>query len=289
LRASLWVSIGLTAITLIVGVLTSSQLLIFEGAFGSIGLASTWFALQASRAADRKPTARFPYGLDALTPLVVAVQGFAVGATLVYAAVSAVTDILDGGHPVNAGAVAAVAGLAGVVGLIFAWWLRRNNPGSDLIEAERAQWKGGAIRALVAASGAALAILAAALSFDALLNYVDSILVLLAVAIVAPMPLKLIRHGVNELLEGAPDRATTAALKEAVESVTTALGLSAPRARATKMGLKVYLDVVYTVESPDTTIGFEDQVRKAMADAVAHLPLDVWVTVELTTARSEED
>lgn len=50
----------------------------------------------------------------------------------------------------------------------------------------------------------------------------------------------------------------------------------------------VILDVRYPVDSPEVTVGFEDEVRRAMADAVSHLPLDVWASVELT-ARAEPE
>ena len=286
LRGSMWVSIALTAVTAAVGLAVSSQLLILEAAFGTIGLLATWMALAASRAAERGPTRRYPFGLDSLTPLVVAIQGVALGATLVYAAVTAVADILDGGHPVNAGVVAVMAGLAGLVGVGFAAWLRRIKPGSDLISSEAHQWQAGGVRALVAAVGAALGAIAVSRGAP-FTNYVDSALVLLACALVVPVPVKLVRHGVNELLEGLPDRSTMAALEEAVATVTASLDLPQPQVRATKLGLKVYLDVRYVVASPDLTIGFEDQVRRAMADAVAHLPLDVWATVQLTLGGDE--
>jgi predicted Co/Zn/Cd cation transporter (cation efflux family) len=286
LRASIAVTIGLTAVTLVVGLVTASQLLILEAAFGVIGLLSTWMALAASRAADRGPTRRFPYGLDSLTPLVVAVQGVALGATLVYAAITAVLDILAGGHPVNTGVVAVIAALAGVASIGFAAWLRRLDPGSDLIAAEAHQWQAGGIRALVAAvgAGAGAVAIAAGAGFT---DYIDSALVLVACALVVPVPVKLVRHGLNELLEGVPDDATCIALDEAVTTVTESFPLPTPHVRATKLGLKVYLDVRYEMQSPDVTIGFEDEVRRAMADAVSHLPLDVWSTVQLTFASAE--
>lgn len=286
LRASIGVSVGLTVVTLAAGLVTSSQLLILEAAFGVIGLLSTWMALAASRAAERGPSSRFPFGLDSLTPLVVAIQGVALGATLVYAAVTAVIDIANGGHPVNTGAVAVIAGLAGVVGVVFAVWLKRMNPGSDLIASESHQWRAGGIRALVAAAGAAAGAIAIAAGAG-FTDYIDSALVLLACALVVPVPVKLVRHGVNELLEGVPDHATMASLQAAIASVTESLDLPKPQVRATKLGLKVYLDVRYAVDSPDVTIGFEDSVRRAMADAVSHLPLDVWATVQITSASSE--
>ena len=139
---------------------------------------------------------------------------------------------------------------------------------------------------IVAAVGAALGAIAVSRGAP-FTNYVDSALVLLACALVVPVPVKLVRHGVNELLEGLPDRSTMAALEEAVATVTASLDLPQPQVRATKLGLKVYLDVRYVVASPDLTIGFEDQVRRAMADAVAHLPLDVWATVQLTLGGDE--
>lgn len=286
LRASLVISVATAVVTLAIGLVASSQLLILEAAFGIIGLLATWLALAASRAAERGPTQRYPFGLDSLTPLVVAIQGVALAATLVYAAVTAVMDLLAGGHPVNVGVVAIVAGLAGIVSLVFAAWLRRMNPGSDLIASEAHQWHAGGIRALVAAAGAGVGAVAVAQGAE-FTDYIDSALVLVACALVAPTPVKLVRHGINELLEGVPDRETTEALAAAVAHVTEALDLPQPSIRATKLGLKVYLDVRYVVGSPEITIGFEDRVRRQMADAVSHLPLDVWATVQLTCGETE--
>lgn len=288
LRASLVISAVVSAVTLALGLVAGSQVLMLEAAFGLIGLAATWLALQASRAADRRPTSRYPYGLDSLIPLVVALQGIAMGATLIYAVASAVVVILDGGHVVNAGVVAAVAGAGGITSLVFARWLGRLDPGSDLIAAERAQWHAGGLRSLIAAGGALIAVWLTASGGDAAARYVDPVLVLVAAAIVARMPVRLVRHGINELLEGAPDAETMGVLRGAVDSVTASMGLPRPRVRATKLGLKVYLDVRYPVDSPEVTVGFEDEVRRAMADAVSHLPLDVWASVELT-ARAEPE
>ncbi|BDZ61920.1 hypothetical protein Lsed01_00560 [Demequina sediminis] len=45
----------------------------------------------------------------------------------------------------------AVASAGGIASLLFARWLGRLDPGSDLIAAERAQWHAGGLRSLIAA------------------------------------------------------------------------------------------------------------------------------------------
>lgn len=282
LKASMWIATVLSLAAIGLGVWASSRVLVLDGAFGVIGIAMSWLALRASRAADAGPTERYPYGRDGLTPLVVLVQGLAMAATIVFAAADAVIVILDGGQRVAAGVVAGYALVAAVASLVFAAWLRRNGAGSDLIAAEALQWNGGGIRNLVTAVGAGLALVLFAMAIEWPLDYVDPVLVLVACALIAPMPVRMLRHGLNELLEGVPDGHTLLAIERAVDGVTGRFDLPGPEVRSTKLGAKLYVDVVFVLDDDTATIGEEDEVRRAVIAALAPLPFDVWATVELT-------
>ena len=282
LRASMWLAIVLSVAAIGLGIWASSRVLVFDGAFGVIGIAMSWLALRASRAADAGPTERYPYGRDGLTPIIVAVQGIAMAATIVFAATDAVIVILDGGQRVAAVTVAAYALVSAMASVVFASWLRRNAGGSDLIAAEAIQWNGAAVRGFVTAVGAALAVVLYAVGIEWPLDYIDPVLVLVACALIAPMPIRMLRHGLNELLEGQPDGHTLLAIERAIDGVTARFDLPGPEVRSTKLGAKLYVDVVYVLADDTATIGHEDEVRRAVIAALEPLPFDVWANVELT-------
>lgn len=282
LKASMALAVVLSVAAIGLGIWTSSRVLVLVAAVEVIGVTMSWIALRASRAVDAGLTERYPYGRDGLSPLIVAVQGLAVTATIVFAAADAVIVILEGGERVAAVIVAAYALVAAVASVVFAAWLRRNSAGSELIAAESARWAAAGIRRFVIAAGAALAAGLAAAGIEWPLDYVDPVLVLVACGLMAPAPIRMLRRGLGELLEGAPDGHTLLAIERAVDGVTGRFDLPGADVRSTKLGGKLYVDVVYVLEHDTATIGQEDEVRRAMIAALAPLPYEVWAHVEFT-------
>jgi len=232
------------------------------------------------------PTRRFPFGRDALTPLTVVGQGVALGATLFYAALDAVTVIREGGTPVAAGNVAAYGAVTGLISLATAWWLRRRAPASDLVDAETQQWRADAVLSAVMVGGAVVALGLVRAGRTDLTDYVDPVLVLLACAILVPTPLRLLRSGTVELLEGVPPGEIADAVAATVEEVRGRFGLDEPIVRLHKLGRKLYVEVDFVVEPGEWDVSEEDAVRRAVVDGLAPLALDVWAYVELTTDRA---
>lgn len=284
LQASLWVSAVSAAGALILGVLSGTRIIVFDGAYMGIGLVLTAISLKASSASAGGPTRRFPFGRDALTPLVVLIQGLAVAGTLLVAAGDAVVVIRDGGSPVSAGVIAIYGAATAAVGFGLAAWMGRAAPGSDLVVAEIAQWRAGAILSVMMLLGAGVALVLQSLGLDDVALYVDPVLVLLACLILAYIPLGLIRTGLNELLEGAPSKELDAAITQAIQGVRAEYGLQEPLIRSGKVGRKLYVEVDFVVSGSEWNVGEEDAVRRAVVTSLEPLGLDVWAYVALTAA-----
>lgn len=284
LQASLWVSAVSAAGALILGVLSGTRIIVFDGAYMGIGLVLTAISLKASSASAGGPTRRFPFGRDALTPLVVLIQGLAVAGTLLVAAGDAVVVIRDGGSPVSVGVIAIYGAATAAVGFGLAAWMGRAAPGSDLVVAEIAQWRAGAILSVMMLLGAGVALVLQSLGLDDVALYVDPVLVLLACLILAYIPLGLIRTGLNELLEGAPSKELDAAITQAIQGVRAEYGLQEPLIRSGKVGRKLYVEVDFVVSGSEWNVGEEDAVRRAVVTSLEPLGLDVWAYVALTAA-----
>ncbi|BCW64986.1 cation efflux family transporter [Arthrobacter sp. TS-15] len=284
LGISLWVSVGSAAGAIMLGVLSGTRIIVFDGAYMGIGLILTAISLKASSASAGGPTRRFPFGRDAFTPLVVLIQGLAVAGTLLVAAGDAVVIIRDGGSPVSAAIIAVYGVITAAIGFALVWWMGRAAPDSDLVVAEIAQWRAGAILSVMMVLGAVVALVLQGLGLDDVALYVDPVLVLVACLILAYIPVGLIRTGLNELLEGAPSKELDAAITDAVQAVRQEFGLQKPLIRSGKVGRKLYVEVDFVVAGTDWNVGEEDAVRRAVVKALEPLGLDVWAYVALTAA-----
>ena len=85
------------------GILSGSSVILFDGVYGALGVALTWLAMVASRLVAGGPTAKYPFGREALAPMVITLQGIALLGTCLYASIDAVMVIVDGGSDVSAG------------------------------------------------------------------------------------------------------------------------------------------------------------------------------------------
>ena len=235
----------------------------------------------AARAAADVPSARFPFGKAAVTPLAIAVQGVALLGTLVYAAVDAVAVITAGGADVEPGTVLAYGLITMTCSYAVSRWLTHRAPDSELVGAEVAQWRAGALLSLVFAVGGGLALALA--DVGEVVRYVDPVLVLVACLVLLPIPLRLLRAAGLELLEAEPPAEVRRVLAEAVAAVRDEFGLDEPFVRSTKLGSRLYVEVDFVVPHGAWDVTGEDRVRRALIDRLEPLGYDLWANVELTS------
>jgi predicted Co/Zn/Cd cation transporter (cation efflux family) len=285
LTGSIVASGALGAVAVGWGLTARADVVVFDGIFTLAGIALVAVSLLASRAAASAPSRRFPFGRHAATPLTVAMQGAAIFATLVYGAVSAVGTIVAGGSEAGGGAILAYGAFSAVVAAAVAWWLQRVAPDGDLARAEVVSWRAGAALSVVVAVGGVVALALQAGGHDRAASFVDPVLVLVAVVSVAPLPVRLVREGMHELLEGAAPADVLAAVGRAVDGARAGFDLPDPLVRATKLGRRLYVEVDFVVAEHHWDVDDEDRVRRAVTDALEALPFDVWANVELTTDR----
>jgi hypothetical protein len=172
--------------------------------YAAVGIGLTGLALHASRLIAGGPTDRYPYGREALSPLVIALQGVAMLAICAYGSVDAVLTIVDGGSDVIPSS-ALWYGMLSLVAAVAGWaWLRPRGLRSELLAAEAQAWLVGAGLSvgMIVAFGLVLLMNRAGNAHWG--RFADPVLVLIASAALTPAPVRMIRRTLTELLEGAP-------------------------------------------------------------------------------------
>jgi predicted Co/Zn/Cd cation transporter (cation efflux family) len=283
LVVSLVAAAAMGAGAIVWGVLAAAGVLVFDGVFTMAGTALSAGSLLAARVADSPPSKGYPFGRSAAVPVTIAVQGVALATTLVYAAVDAVGTILDGGSDADQSALVAYGIASTLLSVAVVVVLGRVAPGSELVGAEVASWRAGAVLSLLVAVGGGVGLVLEAQGRATATGYVDPVLVLVAVAATAAIPVRLIRTSLHELLEGAPPGDVAARIDEVVAAVRHEHRLPDAVVRSTKLGRRLYVEVDFLVGAGTWSVDAEDEVRRAVTAGLQDLPYEVWVTAEVTT------
>lgn len=264
------------------GVLADSQIILLDGFYALVGLLLAGLGLHAARLIDAGPTERYPFGRETLGPLVVGIQGLVLLGSLGYAGLEAAQTIAAGGSEAAAGLGLAYAALTLAASVGIAAWLRRRQDGSDLLAAEAIQWRASAVLSLVMLLGFGVAAVLQSMGKDGPAAFVDPALVLVAVLLLGPTPLRMIRASLRELLEGTPGEEVRRPVEEAVASVRQRHGLPEPSMRLGKLGRKVYVELDFLVGTHEGwSVGDADRIRRELATHLRQPGQVLWLNVEL--------
>ncbi|MCU0262132.1 MAG: cation transporter [Candidatus Nanopelagicales bacterium] len=274
----------LAVVGIVWGLAVSSQVILFDGLYSVIGFVLAWFGLRAARLVQRGPTPHYPFGREALAPLVVAVQALVLLGTFGYAAIDAVGVILRGGSQTEVGPALAYAVLSLVACIAAYVVLLRMQQGSDLVAAEAVQWRASVVLGVAMTIGFTGAVALTRTAWADAAPYVDPVLVLVAAALILPAPVRMLRQSFRELLEGAPGPEVTDPIDAAVDRVRSEFGLPEPTTRMGKLGRKVYLELDFLVGATEGwTVDHADQVRRRLLTDLAEPGRLLWINVELHT------
>lgn len=280
LRVSIAAALVFAVLGILWGWWAESQVILLDGAYALIGLGLGMLSLRAARLVEQGPTPKYPFGREALAPLMVGVQGVVLLGTFGFAAFDAIGVILDGGSETALGPALgyAIVSLIGAVGLW--WYLRTRAAESELVQAEAAQWAAGWVLSAGMLVGFGAALILRQTAWANLAAFADPVLVLLATALIIPTPLRMLNQTYTELLEGRPAAEIREPIEAAVAQVTTAHGLPEPTLRIGKLGRKLYVELDYLVEG-QWDVGEADRVRRDLMDLLAEPGKSMWINVEL--------
>lgn len=282
LTVSVVVATAVSILALVWGLVAGSRVIVFDGVYTLLGVLLTAVALRVVQLVRRGPSRRFPFGRESLLAVVIGTQGLALLGTGVYAIVDAVVIIMSGGSevPKVSAVIYAVVTLVAAAGV--ALLLPRLAPYSEVVAADAASWWAGAYLSAAMVVGFGGAALLPDDAAAAVAPYVDPVLVIVAVGLIMPTAVRLLRTTVKELLEMAPDADVAGPVTAAATEVLDTFGLAEPRFRLGKVGDKLYVEIDHVVPAGTWPADEVDRLRRALAERLDTFPYDVWLNVDLS-------
>lgn len=284
LRLSTVSAAGFAGVAIVWGALAGSQVVLLDGVYALIGVLLGGLSLRAAVLVERGPTPHYPFGREALAPLVVGVQGLVLVGSLGYAVIDAIGVIAEGGSDTAFGSALGYAVLSTVVGVVVWRLLVKGGRESELVAAEASQWYAGVLLSLGMVFGFGAAILLSDSSWRAVVPFIDPVMVIVAALMIAPTPVAMLAQMYRELLEGAAPAEVADPVEVRVRELSTEEGLPDPTVRIGKLGRKLYVEVDYLVDPQDGwTIADADRLHRLLGERLTEPGRLLWINVELHT------
>ena len=223
--------------------LTQSGAILLDGFFSFIGFGIGLLTLKVSGLVERPDDESFHFGYAYFEPFLNAVRGLILLAVTGYALVSAIISLLHGGREIVPGWALAYAVIAVAGCFLLAWTQRRaaRSNESPMLDVDAKAWLMDGVLSLVVAGAFLGALLIQGTRWDPVVDYVDPALVVLLVLLVLPVPLKIVRDNLGELLRVAPEPEMQTEVKHRFAQAVEGHGFQDTRLRMIAAGRYFYL------------------------------------------------
>lgn len=285
LKLSIVLSGVLGGFAVVLGLVSGSMSIVFDGLFSvidvSMGLLGLWIARLVTREANR----RFQYGYWHIEPMSLAFYGGMLMVLCVYAFFDAVGSLLDGGREVALGPAIGYSLVMAAACFAMYFYERRTNraANSEFLHLDAQGWL---MSALATAALLVAFVFAWGLSFTQyadLAPYVDpGVLALLSVALF-PIPIRTVRRALSEILLMTPSD-LDAEVRSVMDQVVARHGFSGYTSYAAKVGRGEFIEI-HIVVAPDWRVGTVadlDAIREEIAGALGAESTDAWLTIDFT-------
>jgi len=250
---------------------SNSQAILLDGLFNLIYFSVALVTIKVSKLASRPDSEAYPFGYSYFESLVNLCKGLLILGVSIFALVDAIAALLTGGRVIAAGLAVLYALFATVACSLTAWVMHRSqrHVSSPLVAADKLNWLVNSVISAAVLSAFCLVMLFEHLDWQAILPYVDSVLVIAVVLLCLGVPVRMASQALQELLNKTPEEAIAVPVRQAVANALAATDTREVRVRMVRPGRLLY--VIVHVVLPDTpllTIASQDALRARVDEEV---------------------
>ncbi len=292
LSISIYASVVFAALSFMLGILLRSQVILFDGLYSLIGVVLSWSTIATVRFMKNADWENFPFGKEALEPLVVMIRYLALIALIAGSGIAALIAVLRGGRDIVVGAGLGYAAFATVFCYAMYRYLHRKNRTlrSSFIQTELNEWYLDTIVSAGVVFGFAVALVMSQVTrFTAYVVYVDPVMMLVISVYFVKWPLAGLRRSLREVLGMKPEGKLTDEITAVVREIERRQGLAESFVRVTKIGRQLWVEIDFVVgrenNSRVNSIADQDRIRE---EIMLRLPSDqfhIWLSVGFTGDR----
>ncbi len=221
LLLSLFGSAGAFILAFVFAMLTRSGAIMLDGFYSLVTLSMSLLTLKVASLLLKGRSRQYQFGYYGFEPLINTIKGIIVLSVTLFAFISAVEALLHGGRPLEVGnaLIFAIISTTGCFSMALVLRTFAKSLDSPLLAVDARDWLVDAFISGAIAIAFTLAFVLSKTEWVSWLPYVDPILVSCIAIAVAPIPVRTVMEGVNQLLAGAPDLALEQDIRSSLQAV----------------------------------------------------------------------
>ena len=294
LRLSIMATCVVAAFGIALGLLSGSFSIAFDGVYSLADAGMTAIALLISRLIVQsaqpgklsgKLHRRFTMGFWHLEPIVLLLNGTLLIGVAIYALVTAIANILEGGHALRFDLALVYATITVVICFLMAWFGSRANRElqSGFIALDTRAWimSGCITLALLIAFLVGYGVNGPDLEWIA--PYVDPAVLALVCLVIIPLPISTVRQALSDVLLIAPPELKAHVDQVAAETIER-YGFLSHRAYVARVGRAIQVEIYFIVpqDLPSKSINEWDRIRDEVGSAIGEEGDNRWLTIAFT-------
>ena len=286
LKGSIAATIFVAITGVVIGLLSGSMSIVFDGLFSSIDAVVGGVTLVVARLLASEGNHRFQYGYWHLEPLVLALNSSVLLLLCGYAFLNGVQGLMSGGHVLSFDIGLVYAGIVAAICFGMMFYLRYHNTRleSELIDVEVASWmtSGVITMALLLAFGGAL--LMKGTPWAHLTPYVDPLVLTLLAPAVLPVPLRTARQAFTEIFL-ITSREMNSEIQAVAAAVVAEHGFTSFKSYAVEVGRARFIEIAFLVPANMKvgSVAEFDAIRRKIGDKLGGVGPELWLTIVFTS------
>lgn len=251
---------------------SNSQAILLDGLFNLIYFSVALVTIKVSKLASRPDSDAYPFGYSYFESLVNLCKGLLILGVSIFALVDAVAALLTGGRVISAGIAVVYALFATAACSLTAWVMQRSqrHVHSPLVAADKLNWVVNSIISAAVLAAFCLVMLFERIGWQAILPYVDSVLVIAVVILCLGVPVRMASQALRELLNKTPEESLAEPVRQAVARALANVDTHEVRVRMVRPGrlLYVMVHVVLPSASSEASLTQQDRLRQRIDEVV---------------------
>ncbi|WGI24437.1 cation diffusion facilitator family transporter [Halomonas alkaliantarctica] len=255
------ISASLFAFTgLALGLTSGSITILFDSGYSLLSLVLASLSLFALQQARKPADDHYPFGRLTVEPLAVLLKGVVIAMVCIVSLVSALWSLLDGGRLVTLD-LALMFGVVNVTGCLLTWWwLARyaRVARSSLLAAELRQWQMDTWLSAAVMLGFGLTWLLTQSPWASYARFADPVMVLIIAGYFLPMPIRMVKGALRELMFGG---SCSSVRRDVVEDVAD-FDVTSDDVRLAQVGSFLMVDIQLDKQQFDDAQEIMDSVER---------------------------
>ncbi|EAS42822.1 cation transporter [Photobacterium profundum] len=267
------------------GLYVDSNAILLDGMFSLLSMGMTGLSLYTAYLVTKPDDKQFQFGYAHIEPLINVINGLLILITCLFAFLSGVKTIIDGGHEIvlEHALIYAVLSTICCFGIYFVETSIAKSVDSELVKVDSQEWLVDGILSAAILVGFILVLTFDSMGYTRWNAYIDPILVSTLSIAASILPIKVLRRNFKEVLLVAPQNKAQRHVDRTIERLSKAYRFDGYTHHLAKTGRQYDLEINILVKDDSLwTTKRQDHIRQIIWDELSDDLGETWLSVSFT-------